>query len=68
MTPQKIEITTEVTKATPPMAVVAAGAVWGYSLQDWVLIATLIYIVLQAFFLLRKWYVNEKRDWGNDDE
>lgn len=53
------EITTEAgvaaAKLAPPAAVVTAAAN-GYTLQDWVGIATLAYIVLQAAYLAWKWW------------
>lgn len=42
-------------KSAPPVAV-SALSVAGVSLQDWVLIATFAYIVLQAAHLAWKWY------------
>jgi hypothetical protein len=45
----------EVAKASPPIAV-AVVTVQGMSLQEWVLVATLAYIALQAGWLLWKWY------------
>lgn len=39
-------------KATPPLAV-CGGILSGVSLSDWVLLATLLYTVLQTYFLLR---------------
>lgn len=46
-------ITTAVAKAAPPVAVTSANFILGFTLNDWVAIATLIYIVLQAFFLVK---------------
>lgn len=45
-------------RASPPLAVTGAAAA-GWGLQDWVLIATLIYTVLQIAVLVRK-YVKER--------
>jgi disulfide bond formation protein DsbB len=45
----------ELAKATPPVSV-ALATLFGMSLQDWVLVATLVYIVLQAGFLIYRWY------------
>lgn len=50
-------------KLAPP-AVVTSVASAGYSLQDWVLIATLIYTVLQTAVLLYKFYHNRKKPDG----
>jgi uncharacterized membrane protein len=45
----------EVLKSAPPVA--ATGAtVLGHSLNEWVAIFTIIYIVLQIGFLARKWH------------
>lgn len=55
------EIAQEAMKATPPVAVALAGHFAGMTLQDWVLIATLVYVVLQAGHLLWKWYREIKR-------
>jgi len=50
------DIANEAAKAAP--AVTVGGlTLFGVGLSDWVLLATLIYTVLQVFFLLRdKWY------------
>lgn len=48
----KDEITSAVVKATPPVAVTGANFIFGLSLNDWVAIATLIYIVLQVILLI----------------
>jgi hypothetical protein len=47
----------------PPAMVSIATTVGGLSLNDWVLIATLIYIVLQAGWLLLKayWALRDRR-------
>ena len=42
-------------KASPPIAV-SGAMVAGFSLQDWVLAATLIYTVLQIAVLIRNWW------------
>lgn len=41
-------------KSGPPVAVTALS-VAGVGLQDWVLIVTLVYVVLQSAYLLWKW-------------
>lgn len=46
-------ISTAVTKASPAVAATVADKVLGLTLNDWVAIATLVYIALQAFFLVR---------------
>lgn len=52
----KPEITTEALKSTPP-AVVA----W-LTLNEWVAVATVVYIIVQAAYLLRKWWREERGD------
>lgn len=42
-------------KITPAVSV-ATATVAGVTLQEWVLIATLIYTVLQTALLIRKWW------------
>lgn len=49
----KEEITVAVAKAAPPVAVTGVQVFFGLTLSEWVQIATLIYIVLQAFVLIR---------------
>lgn len=46
----------EVTKASPPVTV-GALTLLGLPLSDWIIIVTIVYTVLQIFFLLRdKWW------------
>lgn len=50
------EVADATVRAAPPAAV-ATMPIFGYGVAEWVQVATLIYIVLQAFFLLRdKWW------------
>jgi hypothetical protein len=51
---QKSDIATEVAKATPPVTV-AGATVAGVQVNDLILWATLVYIVLQIGFLLYRW-------------
>lgn len=51
----KADVASEAFKAAPPVTV-ASLSFAGVSLNDLVLVATLIYIVLQASFLLYRWY------------
>jgi len=53
------EYTAALGKATPPLAV-SASAIAGLSLQDWVLIATLVYTVLQTALLVWK-FLRDRR-------
>lgn len=55
MSQKLLEAGAEVAKAAPPLAVIAATA-QGMSLQSWVFVATLVYIGLQAGWLLWKWW------------
>lgn len=53
------EHVSEMTKVAPPVAV-SGAALAGMSLQDWVLIATLIYTVVQTVLALWRAYKNHK--------
>lgn len=46
---------TEATKSAPPLAVLGA-TIGGFTLQDWVYVATLVYLALQGGWLLWRWY------------
>ncbi len=48
----KEEVTAAAAKVTPP-AVVGVTMLFGLTLNEWVAIATLFYIGLQTFFLLK---------------
>lgn len=57
MTPeQKSDIASEAIKAAPPVAITTAVTIGGLTLNEWVAIATLLYIVLQSGWLVWKWY------------
>ena len=57
MTPeQKSDIASEAIKAAPPVAITTAVTVGGLTLNEWVAIATLLYIVLQSGWLVWKWF------------
>jgi len=49
----KDEIAAAAAKAAPPVAVTGSHVLFNMTLNDWVAIATLAYIVLQAAFLIR---------------
>lgn len=51
---QKADIAAETAKAAPPVTVVGA-TVFGVTINDLILWATLIYLVLQIGFLLYRW-------------
>lgn len=46
-------------KALP---IVAGGAWWKYTLDEWVLILTIIYIVVQIYVMLYKHFKNRKKN------
>jgi hypothetical protein len=52
---QRQEVASETLRATPALVATAAVTVGGIPLSDWVMIATLIYIVLQIAYLLFRW-------------
>jgi len=55
---ESTELTQEVSNAGAkllPPAVVSVVSASGYTLQDWVFIATIGYLILQAVHLLWKW-------------
>lgn len=55
----KDELTAAAVKSAPPVTIVGIETLSSLTLDDWVKIATLLYVVLQAAFLLhdrlRKW-------------
>ena len=51
---------TAAAKSAPPVAVLAADTT-GLSLEQWVFVATLIYLALQSIYLLYK-FVRDLRD------
>lgn len=53
----KTEVTNEVLKAAPP-----AFMSW-LTLNEWLVVVTVIYVVLQALYLARKWWREERDDW-----
>lgn len=56
-----IEVINAAGKASPPVAITGVAAA-GYDLQSWVLIATLIYTVLQTLALVYKFIKDRKRN------
>ena len=56
MSDLKIEAVQQAKMATPPIAINVATTVGGFSLNDWVMLATLAYIGLQAGWLVWKWW------------
>lgn len=57
----KEEITSAAVKVAPPVAVTGANVVFGFTLNEWVAIATLAYIALQAFVLIRKEFKGRRK-------
>lgn len=54
----KTELAQEAVKGAP--AVAGTAYAW-FTLNEWVAVATIVYIVIQAVYLLRKWYREEKK-------
>lgn len=62
------EIGAEAAKASPPVAVLAVTA-QGMTLQEWVYVATLGYILLQAAWLVWRWWKAARtKGWVPRDE
>jgi hypothetical protein len=57
----RAEIAQEGLKATPPVLVTTAAVSNAWTPTEWMALATIIYIVLQAGYLVWKWY-KEYRD------
>lgn len=53
-------------KVSPPVSI-AAATIFGATLQDWVLAATLIYTVLQTALLIRKTWRDRKATKETDE-
>lgn len=51
----------DVTKMTPPVTVGMADY-FGFSLQDWMYVATILYIILQAAVLIYKTFMKRKEN------
>jgi hypothetical protein len=56
----KDEILAQTTRAVPAVAGAGASAL---TLNQWVMIGTGVYLVIQALYLLRKWY-REEQEWA----
>jgi len=61
---QKSDVLSEAAKAAPPVAITTAVTIGGLTLNEWVAIATLLYVVLQSGWLIWKWYhaIKERKD------
>lgn len=57
----KVQAAIEAAKAAPAIAGAAASTL---TLNEWVAVATGIYIVIQAMYLLRKWWRDERKPGG----
>ena len=57
----RAEVAQETLKATPPVAVTLWAWLSEATLNEWVLRATLFYIVLQAGYLIFKWVSEIRR-------
>ena len=51
----KQEVMSELAKASPPIAVVGGAQILNLSLNEWVAVFTIGYIVLQVGYLLWQW-------------
>jgi hypothetical protein len=47
-------------KSAPPVVVAGTAWLFGLTLNDWVAIGTLAYLVLQGGFLIWRWYRESK--------
>jgi len=57
----KVQAAIEAAKAAPAVAGAAASSL---TLNQWVALATGVYIVIQALYLLRKWWRDERKPGG----
>ena len=48
-------------KTSPPWAALAANAVFGMTLNDWVMLFALAYTILQIVVLIRNEFIRRKR-------
>lgn len=55
------DIAQESLKSAPPVTVTAWAWANGMTLEKWVALATIVYIALQAGYLIWKWYREWKR-------
>ncbi|NBX72679.1 MAG: hypothetical protein EBQ89_00065 [Alphaproteobacteria bacterium] len=66
---QKSDVLSEAAKAAPPVAITTAVTIGGLTLNEWVAIATLLYVVLQSGWLIWKWYhaIKERKDKASEE-
>lgn len=62
---QKSDLVSEAAKAAPPVTV-AGATIAGMQINDLILWATLVYLILQIAFLLYRWHKMHKN--GEDQE
>ena len=55
------EIATAAAKAAPPVTVLGAEKLFDLTLNEWVAVGTLIYLVLQAYVLIRNEIIRKRR-------
>lgn len=58
--PMKEELAAAAAKTAPPAAVAGSHALFGMPLSEWVAVATLIYIGLQAVVLIRNEFIRRR--------
>lgn len=56
------DIASEAAKAVPPVTVIVTSTLAGWSLNNFIGAATLVYIILQADYLLWKWHRDYKTE------
>lgn len=57
----KQDIAHEAAKSAPPVAVAGSAWLFGLTLNDWVAVGTLAYLVLQGAYLAWRWYRETRR-------
>ena len=62
---QKSDLVAEAAKAAPPVTV-AGATIAGIQVNDLILWATLVYLVLQIAFLLYRWHKMHTQQGGSD--
>lgn len=53
------DVVSQVRNAAPPITVSVMTTIGGFTLNEWVAVATLVYIAAQTGYLLWRWW----RDW-----
>ena len=65
MTPEQHEIVEQAARGTPAVVGAIAAAM---TLNHWVALATLVYIIVQLLYLIRKWWREEVDRWRSQEE